>query len=424
MERRQLLKYAFSGITALPIANHLIGDTLLSRAEQTKNFLNDPNPDENYWELVKKEFDFAEGLTYFNNASLGPCPKLVVDATNEYRALLDGFPSKYMWGGWNDQIEETRAKVAAMFAVDDEEIALIHNTTEGMNLVAHSLDLQAGDEVILADHEHSSGTACWQYWQEERNGVKLVRPELPILPETEEELVEIYRKAITPKTKVISMVHGTNTNGMILPVRKISKMAHEKGILVAVDGAQTAGTFEIDLHDLGCDFYAASAHKFMFAPKGMGVFYAKQSSQQHLKALVVARGWRDQSIRRLENYNTRNLPELLGLGMAVDYYNLIGASNRENRLRDLKTHFRSSLDDDERFVFKTPAQDKLSCAIQNVEVVGQNVNEVKKQLFDHYGIDCRPISSHGINGVRIALSLFTTKKDVNYLVSGLKEIAG
>ena len=310
-----------------------------------------------------------------------------------------------------------------MFSVDKEEIALIHNTTEGMNLIASSMDLEAGDEVILADHEHTSGTACWQYWQEQNNGVQLVRPTLPLLPSSKEEIVEIYRKAITPKTKVISMVHGTNTNGMILPVKEISKMAHEQGILVAVDGAQTAGTFQIDLNDLECDFYAASAHKFMFAPKGMGIFYARKESQKYLKALIVAKGWKDRSIRRLENYNTRNLPELLGLGMAVDYYNLIGPDKREDRMRELKAYFRTALENDDRFKFKTPAHHDLSCAIQNVELIGKKVNGVKTQLFDEYRIDCRPMSSHGINGLRISLSVFTTKKDVDYLVQALQQLA-
>lgn len=423
MNRRNLIQYAFSGLTVAPFVSSAMGEIINERSNDTRYILSDDRNDEGYWELVKKEFDFAKGLTYFNNASLGPCPKLVVDATNHYRALLDGFPSKYMWGGWQKEKEQTREKVAGMFSVDKEEIALIHNTTEGMNLVASSMELEAGDEVILANHEHTSGTACWQYWQEERNGVKLVRPKLPLLPESKEELVEVYRQAITSKTKVISLVHGTNTNGMILPIKEISRMAHEKGILVAVDGAQTAGTFKIDLHDLECDFYAASAHKFMFAPKGMGVFYAKKDSQKYLKALIVARGWKDKSIRRLENYNTRNLPELLGMGMSVDYYNLIGAEKRENRLRDLKTYFRSSLENDERFTFKTPIHDELSCAIQNVEVEGQKVTEVKSKLMDDYGIDCRPMSSHEINGLRIALSVFTTKADVDYLVNALKDLA-
>ena len=136
-----------------------------------------------------------------------------------------------------------------------------------------------------------------------------------------EEVVDVYRKAITTKTKVISMCHIVNTNGMILPVKEVSELAHEKGILVAVDGAQSAGMFTIDLKDLGCDFYTTSSHKWLFSPKGVGIFYAKQESQEHLKPLMVARGYQDKSIRRLENYNTRNLPVVLGLGASIDFHN-------------------------------------------------------------------------------------------------------
>ncbi len=422
MDRRSVLKYSFSSLAATALLGSGIREQLLDKATHTAAILTENANDESYWQLVKNQFDFEKGLYYFNNASLGPCPKLVVDSTNQFRALLDGFPSKYMWGGWQKEKEEVRTKVANMFSCDKEEIALIHNTTEGMNIMAFSMDLNPGDEVILGNHEHPSGTVPWQHWQEKK-GIKLVRPVLPILPESKEEIVEVYRKAITPRTKVISMVHGTNTNGMILPVKEISQMAHERGILVGVDAAQTAGTFKIDLHDLECDFYAASAHKFLFAPKGMGIFYAKQESQKYLKPLIVSRAhYTDESIRRLENYNTRNYPELLGLGTAVDYYNLIGAEKREARMRDLKHYFRSALESNKKFKFKTPAAKELSCAIQNVEVVGRKVGEVKNELFDKFKIDCRPMSGYRINGLRISLSVFTTKSDVDYLVNALHKI--
>jgi len=144
MERRALLKYSLSSLLAAPALSSIVKDSLAGRSEDTSSFLSSSANDEDYWELVKKEFDFAPGLVYFNNASLGPCPKLVVDATNQYRALLDGFPSKYMWGAWREDQERIRANVANMFSCDKEEIALTHNTTEGMNLIAASMDLKAG----------------------------------------------------------------------------------------------------------------------------------------------------------------------------------------------------------------------------------------------------------------------------------------
>lgn len=419
--RRKFLQTFGAGIAgSLALPNLGLSNTAATAIIDLSNQKADTS--EAFWELVKTQFILAPELRYFNNASLGASPIYVQRNTKAFRELLDGFPSQYMWGGWKEEIEDTRQSVADLLGANAEEIALIHNTTEGMNLIARSFDLQPGDEVILADHEHTSGRVCWEVFQEAK-GVKLVRPELPILPKTVEEMVDIYRKAITPKTKIISMCHIVNTNGMILPIKEVSEMAHEKGILVAVDGAQGAGMFDFNLHDLGCDFYTASAHKWMFAPKGIGVFYAKEASQKYLKPLIVCRGYDDPSIRRLENYNTRNLPELLGLGAAVEFINQIGIDKIHARTYEMKDYFRSKMEANPTFKLKTPAADGLSAAIQVVEVIGQDVREVKEDLADEFNIDCRPMTTFGLNALRISLSIYMTKADVDYLVNALEQIA-
>ncbi len=375
-----------------------------------------------FWRLVQNQFRLDPGLLYFNNASLGPSPALVADATEHYRRKLDAFPSRWMWGGWTEEFEAVRTKAAELLGASAEEIALIHNTTEGMNLVAFSLDLKPGDEVIVADHEHYSGTIPWEYWQVPK-GVRLVRPTLPLIPSEPEEIVEVYRRAITSRTRVISMCHVVNTNGMILPVKEVSEIARARGILVAVDGAQAPGHIPVDLHDLGCDFYAASAHKWLFSPKGVGVFYARHESQALLRPLIVAHGWEDESIRRLENYNTRNLPEVLGLGVAFDFQNLLGPERRSARILELKRQFRGHLQDDPAFKIKTPTGDRLSAGIQTVEIVGRDVRDVASTLAERYRIDCRPMSSHGLNGLRISLSVFNSEDQIDVLAAALREVS-
>ncbi len=419
--RRSFVKQLFTGVAGTVLVPSFASNTEVINTIPQLSKTNDTS--EAFWETIKKQFIFADGLHYFNNASLGPSPIAVQKATTHFRATLDGFPSKYMWGEWDDEKEKVRQQVADFFSVSNEEIAITHNTTEGMNLIARSFDLQPGDEIILADHEHASGTIPWKVWQETK-GVKLVRPVLPITPKTVDEIVSVYEKAITPNTKIISMCHIVNTNGMILPVKAVSEMAHKKGILVAVDGAQSSGMFTINLNDLGCDFYTASAHKWLFSPKGISVFYAKKESQHLLKPLMVAHGYEDKSIRRLENYNTRNLPEFLGLGAAIDFYNTIGKDKITKRSYELKDYLYSKLKNKPKFKLKTPTHNDLSCAIQTLEVIGKDVNDVKKTLFDKYGIDVRPMSNFNLNGIRISMAIYITKKDVNYLVNALNEIAG
>lgn len=219
------------------------------------------------------------------------------------------------------------------------------------------------------------------------------------------------------------MCHIVNTNGMILPIKEVTEMAHGKGILVAVDGAQAAGMIDMDLQQLGCDFYAASTHKWLFSPKGVGIFYAKQESQHHLKPLIVANGHTNKTIRRLENYNTRNLPEVLGLGSAFAFNDLIGSKKIHERVLELKSYFKSKTAENSKFKFKSPGSDQLSAGIQTVEVLGRDVKEIRDTLFDSYGIDTRPMTTYGLNGVRISLAVYNTKRDVDYLVNALNEIA-
>ena len=420
--RRNFLKSLTAGAAGLAVLP-VFGSSLEAPLDEINNQLLQSKNDisEDFWERIKQQFRFASGVQYFNNASLGSSPIPIRKATRDFRDVLDDFPSKYMWGGWSKQKEETRKKVAEYFSVDPEEIALTHNTTEGMNLIAKSFDFQRGDEVIIANHDHTSAYIPWEVWQEEK-GIKLVRPTLPILPKTKAEVVALYEKAITAKTKVISLCHIVNTNGMILPVKEISEMAHKKGILVAVDGAQSGGMFNIDLHDLNCDFYTASSHKWIFSPKGVGVFYARKDSQKYLKPLIVCRGHKDESIRRLENYNTRNLPEVLGLGASIDFLNSIGKQKVHDRTFELKSYFRSKIENNPKFKLKTPKSNDLSAAIQVVEVVGKNVKDVKKVLFDTYGIDCRPMSGFGLNAVRLSFAIYITKKDIDGLVEALENV--
>lgn len=140
--------------------------------------------------------------------------------------------------------------------------------------------------------------------------------------------------------------------------------------------------------------------------------------------MIVAYGWEDESIRRLENYNTRNLPEVLGLGVAFDLQNLVGPERRRARFLELKHHLRDQIGYDPAFALKTPASDELSCGITTVEVVGRNVREVATALAERYRIDCRPMTSHGLNGLRVSLSIFNSEAQVDVLVDAMREAVG
>jgi len=139
-----------------------------------------------------------------------------------------------------------------------------------------------------------------------------------------------------------------------------------------------------------------------------------------LKPLIVARGWEDRSIRRFENYNTRNLPEVLGLGVAFDFQNLMSPARRQARILELKSFLRDRIGDDPAFAIKTPVSDELSAGITTVEVVGREVREVATLLAEQHHIDCRPMTTHGLNGLRISLSVFNSEEQVGVLMDALR----
>ena len=155
-------------------------------------------------------------------------------------------------------------------------------------------------------------------------------------------------------------------------------------------------------------------------PRASASSTPEQDAQQHLRPLIVASGYEDESVRRFENYNTRNLPELLGLGVAIDFHNLLGPERKGDRIYDLKHYFREKIADNPAFNIKTPAPDDLSCGITTVELVGHRVTQVERTLAAEYNINVRPMSNFGLNGLRISLSVFNTKEDVDYLVTCLR----
>lgn len=417
MDRRQAIRTAILGIgaatTSTSLFNKLMVDEPLRATINSFQKKSDP-----FWKLIKSQFNFEDDILYFNHASLGSSPSSVIEATETFRRTLESYPSKYMWGGWDDQVDLVRRQAAELLNASEDEIALIHNTTEGMNVVASSLELNHGDEVIVGNHEHRTATSPWLYHQE-RKGIKIVRPELPLMPKSDSEILNVYRNAITNKTKVISMVHLTNTNGMILPVKEICKLANNNGILTVIDGAQSMGAINCDMEEIGCDFYTASGHKWLFSPKGIGIFYAKFDKQDRLKPFIANRSYNRAGLDKIEDYNTRNLPELLGLGAALEFHHLIGLDQMKHRILHLRDRFIHGINRDKSLRIKTPLHPSLSHQLLTVEKTGMNVSELKNKLFEKHKIDVRGMSSHGLNGVRISFSIYHDESDIDTIVNAL-----
>jgi selenocysteine lyase/cysteine desulfurase len=223
-----------------------------------------------------------------------------------------------------------------MLRVGADEIAITRNTSEGSNIVVHGLDLKTGDEVVITSHNHPSNNDSWKVEARRRGFAVKVLP-VPVPARNATELIDGFEKAITARTRAIAVTHVTNTTGVVYPVKEICALARRRGIFVHVDGAQSFGALDVDLRDVGCDSYAASAHKWLMGPLEAGVLYVRSEWIPRIWPSIVTAGWSDQlkGARKFEVFGQRDDPRVASVESAVDFINVIGMRNVEARVREL-----------------------------------------------------------------------------------------
>jgi selenocysteine lyase/cysteine desulfurase len=329
MQRRSFLHAAAIAAAAFGVP--------LARAEQAFSmdapglpsenlFASDP---EKYWTELRRQWLLAPDRINMNCGAIGCTPLPVLRATIEHMLTAEEFREPaFPWFGYeeNTRIHELRDAMAAFLHVNRDELAILRNATEANNVVCNGLDMQSGDEAILTDQEHPGCRGCWEQ-KAARYGIKIVNVTLPTPPESPEEVVALFERAITPRTKILVFSHIASPTGLILPVKQICAMARAKGVMTHVDGAHAVGQLPLDVHDLGCDFYASSAHKWLMTPKGTGLLFVRPELLERLWVNTCSGSWHDYTLKayRLENLGTSNLSVMVGFKAALDFYHTIGA---------------------------------------------------------------------------------------------------
>ena len=374
---------------------------------------------------LRSAYSLDEGITYFNHASIGTVPRAVQKAHHRYLEICETNPWLHIWGGeWDKAREATRQSAAGLLGCQPSDVAVTHNTTEAFNLLAHGLPLGPGDEVLFSSLNHSGASACWSHVADER-GFSVRRFDFPIreVPSlTADDVVDIHVEQIRPETRVLVFPHVDNMVGLRHPAERLVAAARDRGVrFVAVDGAQTTGMIPVDVEAIGADVYAASPHKWVQSPKGLGLTYIRREIQRELKPMWVTWGqkqWQG-SARKYEDYGTRNLPEVLALGDAVAFQQNLGAASKESHHRALWEHARARIDGDRRLVWRSPTSWELSAALWAIEVPGKPSKDVFDRLFREHGFVFRAFDLPDLNTNRISPNVANTKRDVDRLFGAL-----
>lgn len=379
--------------------------------------------DEDFWYYVQQSFTVNPGMINLNNGGVSPAPKTVQDAVKRYYDLSNEAPSYYMWRILDNGREPLRRNLALIAGCSEEEIAMNRNSSEGLETVIFGLSLKEGDEVVAARQDYPNMINAYKQ-REHRDRIKMVWINLELPSEDEDYLVNQYVNAFTSKTKVVHITHIINWNGQILPVKKIANEAQKRGIEVIVDGAHSFAHVEFKIPDLGADYFAASLHKWLYAPIGSGLLYVKKEKIKNLYPLFATSDdpLKD-DIRKFEHLGTRPFFIEQAIGKAIEFHEMIGIERKEKRLHYLKNYWMEKVRNLPNVRLNTSLHHRWGCAIGNFSIKGKKPAEIDEFLFRKYKIHSVAIEWENINGVRITPNVYTTTKNLDVLVKAISEFA-
>jgi cysteine desulfurase/selenocysteine lyase len=378
-------------------------------------------------------------LIYFDNACMTLKPKPVTDAILDYYNNFPGCHGRTdHWFGsvTSKKYEEARKKIAKFFnTAYPEEIIFVRNATEGLNLLANTIEFNPGDVVVTSDIEHNSNLLPWQIVEKNKKNKRQI---IPTNPDTTFNL-DKYRERMRPEVKLVSMLYTSNLSGVTFPIEDIIQIAHENKAWVCVDAAQAALSQAIDVQKLDIDFMVASVHK-MWGPTGIGLVYGKKALLDGLPQFLAGGGtveditYGSAKISPLPDKFEAGLQDYagaIGAGAAVDYIREVGQKNIRAHTQELNVYATSQLSEIRGVEFIGPQDARLRSGIVNLWIEGIPVADASKILNEsenimaRYGKHCLHswYNSHKKpDSLRFSFGAYNTFEEIDVMVCSLQRI--
>jgi len=422
--RRDFVK-KITGIGGLITATAIFSRANIERVKEYSQKLKDKTPeevamDEDFWFEVQNSFTIDRSIINLNNGGVHPSPKIVQDAVKEYMDFGEKSPTYTMWEVLQPLKEVTRTKLARLFGCSPEEIAITRNATESLHNILLGFPMNPGEEILTTTQDYPSMQNALNQ-RAMREGIVVKRVKIPVPVKEPMDVVEIIKKGITEKTKLILISHIVFLTGQILPVKEICKVAHEKGVEVVVDGAHAFAHLDFKVSDLDCDYYATSLHKWLMAPKGTGFLYVKKEKISKIWPLFPYVDPLSSDIRKFEAIGTHQNAIELGIDEAIAFHNGIGSKRKEARFRYLKDYWAKKLSELPNVGFRVQLDPKNSCGLTNFYIEGIEPARLTTLLFQKHRIVVTPITHEEVPGIRVTPSLYTRLEELDIFVETVKK---
>ncbi len=419
LSRKDFMKRTVAASAALPFMAALPRTSIKAPSFPKKER---STSDEAFWEEVRQQYLLDESVVNLNNGSVGPQPICVQEVHMEMYRQSNRAPAYHMWKKLNKQREELRASLAALMGADPEEVAINRNTTEGLSTVIFGMNLQAGDEVVVSDFDYPFMLNAWRQRQA-RDGILLKQVQLALPIEDVEQAGELYRSAITPRTKVVHLTHVINWTGQVMPVKEITAMAKEHGCEVVVDSAHALAHIPCSFREIGCDYMATSLHKWLGAPFGTGALVIRKEKKEKLWPLMAPYEPLSDAIDKFEFLGTRSIPAEMAVLRAIEFHTALGPQNVYQRLHQLKNHWAEQVMGLERLILHTSLKPEFSGAIATVSIHGLTASDMATHLWNKGHFDVGHVVWNGMDAVRISPHIYTSLQELDQLADAIHEIA-
>lgn len=374
------------------------------------------------WETAADEYCSDRTVVHLNAGGVSPTLRSVHRSQLEYQEMASAFPYYALRERFDPEIEGVRRMLAGALGCRPSELALVRNASEAMEICQLGLDLAKGDEVIITNLEFPRMANTWAQ-RARRDGIAIRMVDVDVPFSDPGLALDRIGAAITPRTRLISVPHMVDVNGQIMPVRAIADLAHERGVPVLVDGAQTFGQVAFDLPSLDCDYFATSLHKWLGGPHGTGALFIKQDRIPGVWPLMPCHADRRDDIRKFEDVGTDQWVRILALADAIDRHETWGAEAKERRIREMRERWLAPLRESGRVRIHTDLAPGASCSLTTVSLEAVEPVELRDYLWNTHRIRVRPVDRPWARGIRVSAGLHNRPTDLDRFVDVMLRVA-